>query len=150
LWRDSGPAKRRSVPSGLIHDWIGAAFIPATSLKKTLALIQDYDNHRNIYKPDVMASRLISHHGNDFKIYLRLLKKKIMTVVLDTRTLFPCARSGRPRAVVCPAATMTWRKLRVRRRAFHSVVIPVAGVHAAPLKYGSTVMLHSLSSHSGT
>jgi catechol 2,3-dioxygenase-like lactoylglutathione lyase family enzyme len=47
-------------------------------------------------------------------------------------------------------ATMTWRKLLVRRRAFHTVVIPVAGVHAAPLKYGSTVMPHSSSSHSGT
>jgi hypothetical protein len=46
--------------------------------------VQDYDNHKNIYKPDVIASKLISHHGNDFQIYLRLLKKKIMTVVLDT------------------------------------------------------------------
>ncbi len=35
---------------------------------------------------------------------------------------------------------MTWRKLLVRRRAFHAVVIPVADVHAAPRKYGSTVM----------
>ncbi len=81
FWAGQAPAK---VPNGLIHDWIGAAFIPATNLKKTLALIQDYDNHKNIYKPDVIASRLISHQGNDFKIYLRLLKKKIMTVVLDT------------------------------------------------------------------
>jgi hypothetical protein len=80
-WASQGAIK---VPNGLIHDWIGAAFIPATNLKKTLALIQDYNHHKNIYKPDVMASRLISHHGNDFKIYLRLLKKKIMTVVLDT------------------------------------------------------------------
>jgi hypothetical protein len=81
FWAGQGPAK---VPSGLIHDWIGAAFIPATNLKKTLVLIQDYDNHKNIYKPEVIASRLISRRGNDFQIYLRLLKKKIMTVVLDT------------------------------------------------------------------
>jgi hypothetical protein len=81
FWAGHGPVK---VPSGLIHDWIGAVFVPATNLKKTLALIQDYDNHKNIYKPDVIASRLISHRGNDFRISLRLLKKKIMTVVLDT------------------------------------------------------------------
>jgi hypothetical protein len=49
-----------------------------------LALIQDYDNHKNIYKREVIASRLISHHDNDFQIYLRVLKKKIITVVLDT------------------------------------------------------------------
>ena len=81
FWTGQGPVK---VPDGLIHDWIGAAFVAATTLKKTLRLIQDYDNHKNIYKPEVIASRLISHRGNDFRIFLRLLKQKIMTVVLDT------------------------------------------------------------------
>ena len=81
FWTGQGPVK---VPNGLIHDWIAAVFVPATNLKKTLRLIQDYDNHKNIYKPEVIASRLVSHRGNDFRISLRLLKKKIMTVVLDT------------------------------------------------------------------
>jgi hypothetical protein len=76
-----GPVK---APNGLIHDWIGAAFLPGTSVQETLALIQNYDNHKNIYKPEVIDSKLISRHQNDFQIYLRLLKKKIMTVVLDT------------------------------------------------------------------
>ena len=31
-----------------------------------------------------MDSRLISHHGNNFNIFLRLLKTKVITVVLDT------------------------------------------------------------------
>lgn len=81
LWSGLLPVR---VPSGLIHDWIGAVWIPATTIAKTLALVQDYDNHKNIYKPEVMDSRLISHHGNDYSIFLRLLKKKIITVVLDT------------------------------------------------------------------
>jgi hypothetical protein len=72
------------IPEGLIHDWIGAAFAPGTTVNETLALVQDYDNHKNIYKPEVIDSKLLSHHGNDFQIYLRLLKKKIITVVLDT------------------------------------------------------------------
>ena len=81
FWLGRGPVK---VPSGLIHDWIGAALIPGTTVENTLALVQDYDNHKNIYKPEVIASKLISHHDNDFQIYLRLLKKKVITVVLDT------------------------------------------------------------------
>ena len=76
-----GPVK---VPDGLIHDWVGAAYIPATSVEDVLALVQDYDNHQNIYQPEVIASKLLRHQGNDFQIYLRLLKKKIKTVVLDT------------------------------------------------------------------
>jgi hypothetical protein len=81
FWSGSGPIK---IPSGLIHDWIAAAWMPTTTIKKTLALIQDYDNHANIYGPEVIGSKLISRKGNDFEIYLRLLKKKILTVVLDT------------------------------------------------------------------
>jgi hypothetical protein len=72
------------VPHGLIHDWIGAALLPGATLDLTLALIQDYDNHKKIYRPDVIDSRLISRSGDHFKIYLRLLKKKIITVVLET------------------------------------------------------------------
>jgi hypothetical protein len=81
FWSGRGPVK---VPNGLIHDWIAAAFIPDTTVKEVLALVQDYDNHKNIYQPEVIASRLITRRGKNFQIYLRLLKKKIMTVVLDT------------------------------------------------------------------
>jgi hypothetical protein len=81
FWAGRAPVE---VPNGLIHDWIGSIFIPGATVQDTLALIQDYDNHKNIYKPEVIASRLVSHHDDDFQIYLRLLKKKIITVVLDT------------------------------------------------------------------
>ena len=72
------------VVDGLIHDWIAAAFVPDATVEQALKLVQDYNNHKSIYKPEVIASRLLNHHGDDFQIYLRLLKKKIITVVLDT------------------------------------------------------------------
>ncbi len=72
------------VPDGLVHDWIGAAFIPGVSLEKVLRLAQDYNNHKNVYRPEVVDSRLLNRNGNDFKIYMRLLKKKVITVMLDT------------------------------------------------------------------
>ena len=81
LWYGEGPAK---VPKGLIHDRIGAAFIPDSNIQELLAVMQDYDNHKNTYKPEVIDSKLISRDGNDFQVYLRFLKKKIITVVLDT------------------------------------------------------------------
>ncbi len=81
FWSGQGPVK---VPNGLIHDWIGAVFIPSTTIAKTLSLIQNYDHHKVIYAPDVLDSTLLSRRGNHFKIYLRLLKKKIITVILDT------------------------------------------------------------------
>jgi hypothetical protein len=73
FWSARGPL---TVPDGLIHDWIGAAFIPDASLEEIFALIQDDNNHKNIYKPEVIDSKLISRHGNDFQIYLRLQKRE--------------------------------------------------------------------------
>jgi hypothetical protein len=70
------------VPGGLVHDWVGSVFIPGATVERTLAMAQDYDHHKDVYKPEVIGSRLISHTGNDFHIYLRLLKKKVITVVL--------------------------------------------------------------------
>ena len=81
LWEGNGSIK---IPGGLIHDWIGAVFIPGATVAATLARIQDYDRHKILYRPEVIDSRLIAHQGNDFQIYLRVLKKKIITVVLDT------------------------------------------------------------------
>jgi hypothetical protein len=81
LWAGDGSLK---IPDGLIHDWVGAVFAPDVSLVHVLGFVQDYDNHKNIYQPEVMDSRLIRHDGDDFEIFLRLLKKKIITVVLDT------------------------------------------------------------------
>ncbi|WP_148210085.1 hypothetical protein [Candidatus Korobacter versatilis] len=72
------------VPQGLIHDWVGAAYIPRVKVSQVLRVVQDYDNHKQIYKPDVMESKLVTHAGDDFKIFLRLLKKKVISVVLDT------------------------------------------------------------------
>jgi hypothetical protein len=80
-WSGREPVR---VPRGLIHDWIGTAWGAGGTIKGTLALVQNYDNHVNIYKPEVIASKLLRRRGNDFQIYLRLLKKKILTVVLDT------------------------------------------------------------------
>lgn len=73
-----------AVPAGLIHDWVGAIFVPDRTVKQVVALVQDYANHKNIYKPEVMESAIVSRSGDRFQIYLRLLKKKIITVVLDT------------------------------------------------------------------
>jgi hypothetical protein len=81
LWAGDGPVK---VPNGLIHDWVGAALAPNVSVEQVLSLVQDYDNHKYVYYPEVMESRLVSQQGTDFKIFLRLLKKKVITVVLDT------------------------------------------------------------------
>lgn len=71
-------------PNALIHHWLGEVFVPGASLRDTIALMQDYNRHQDIYRPEVVRSRLLSRQGNDFKIYYRLRKKKVITVTLST------------------------------------------------------------------
>src|SRR5664279_4082839 len=39
LWAPDGTVQ---VSNGLIHDWIGAAFVPNATVEQALALVQDY------------------------------------------------------------------------------------------------------------
>src|SRR6266436_7375924 len=80
--RDSGNAIQ--CPGGLIHHWVGALWIPGATLSQTLALVQAYDRHVQVYSPFEVRSRILERNGDDFKVAIRYLRKKIITVVLDT------------------------------------------------------------------
>jgi len=73
-----------SVPGGLVHHWVGTAFIARTTLVRTLAFLEDYDEQYKYYAPEVPQSRLIERDGNYFRVFLRLRKTKVVTVILNT------------------------------------------------------------------
>ncbi|MDR3704029.1 MAG: hypothetical protein P4L56_30550 [Candidatus Sulfopaludibacter sp.] len=50
----------RPVPNGLIHDWIGAVFIPHASIRSLLAVLHDYDRYKDVYKPAVAESKALA------------------------------------------------------------------------------------------
>ena len=43
----------------------------------------DYDNHHNIYKAEVRRSKLLQRNGDNFKVFLQLYKKSLVTVVIN-------------------------------------------------------------------
>ena len=80
--RDKGIAIQ--CPGGLIHHWVGALWIPGATLAQTIALVQAYDRHVQVYSPFELRSQILERHGDDFKVSIRYLRKKVITVVLDT------------------------------------------------------------------
>jgi hypothetical protein len=78
LWMDETPGRARRlrrgqilvepadgrgvfhVPDGLIHHWIGAAFIPHVTLSTVGAVIHDYARYKDIFKPVVADSKLLA------------------------------------------------------------------------------------------
>ena len=71
------------IPSGLIHHWVAVIFVPGKTLSQAVAVLQDYDVHQDIYKPEVRRSQLLEHSGDDAKIYLQFYEKSIVTAVFN-------------------------------------------------------------------
>lgn len=69
---------------GIIHDWIGALFVRAMTQARVVSFLQDYDNHKNCYRPEVIDSRLVGHDGDNWRLRYRIVKRYIITVVVDT------------------------------------------------------------------
>lgn len=84
LTEPSGDQAALRLPDALIHDWIGAVFIPGATVDRVINLVQDYEHQPLVYQPEVIGSKILQHTGNDYKVLLRLKKKKVLTVVLNT------------------------------------------------------------------
>jgi len=80
--RDNG--EKIHISDGLMHHWIAVIFMPGVQLAPALAILQDYDRHALLYKPDIQRSTLLSRDGNNYKVYLRFYRKAIVTVVYNT------------------------------------------------------------------
>ncbi len=78
------PGDSSDIPDGMVHHWVGIIFIPGITLAQLLPMLQDYDRRAELYKPDVIASHLISHEGDDYKFFLHLYQKRFTTVVFNT------------------------------------------------------------------
>ena len=73
-----GQRNPKSVPSGLIHDWIGAAFIPNVRLEDVVAAARDYDHYKNFYQPNVVDSKGLGTSGNCDKYSMRVVNKEVV------------------------------------------------------------------------
>jgi hypothetical protein len=71
------------VNDGLIHHWYGAIFIPGIKIDPLIRWIQDYDQQYKYFK-EVEKSKLLSHNGDTYRIYLRLSRTKVVTVHYNT------------------------------------------------------------------
>jgi hypothetical protein len=66
----------KAVPSGLIHDWIGAAFIPNARLEDVLSAVRDYGHYKEFYKPAVVDSKSLSTAGACDQYSMLLVNKE--------------------------------------------------------------------------
>lgn len=71
------------VPKGMVHHWVGDVFVPGATLDELMGFITDYDEHER-YFDEVESSKLLSRTGDSYEIFLRLRRKKVITVHYNT------------------------------------------------------------------
>jgi hypothetical protein len=56
------------VPSGLIHHWVGAMFLPRVTLDEVNAMFNDYDHYPDFYRPRVVKVKVLKQTDDYQKI----------------------------------------------------------------------------------
>ncbi len=72
-----------SVPAGIIHHWLGIAFIPRATVEQTKSVLDDYAHHNQIYFPDVRQSKLLSRNGDNREVFLQFYSRTMVTAVFN-------------------------------------------------------------------
>lgn len=92
------------IPRGLVHHWYGSTFVSGVKVEELLAWVQDYDRHQDYFE-EVEDSRLVSRQEEVFDIFLRLRRKKVLTVHYNTDHEVTYRRLGSGRAASRSEAT---------------------------------------------
>ena len=92
-------ASPRKVHDGLIHDWIGAIFIPGVRINDVFAVVHDYSRYKDFYKPTVIESKLVGRTGEDYEFSIVGLKSVLFEkIVLEGQFESHCSQlDGRRR-----------------------------------------------------
>jgi hypothetical protein len=73
-----GEHSPKNVPHGLMHDWIGAAFIPRARISDVLEVVRDYARYKDFYGPAVIDSGRVSQTGaQEYKFSMVLLNQAL-------------------------------------------------------------------------
>ena len=72
-----GRAPKR-VPGGLIHHWIGAAFLPGRVIDDVVEVTRDYNRYKDFYAPVVVGSQVVSRSGRDDRFSMLLLNNAFL------------------------------------------------------------------------
>jgi len=80
-----GQQNPKRVPLGLIHDWVGAAFIANVTLSDVLHILRDYPRYKDLYRPAVIDSRAIATGKAADRFSMLLVNKSwFMKTAFDT------------------------------------------------------------------
>jgi hypothetical protein len=91
------------MPSARVHHWRGAILIPGVTVTRLVAQLQD--GAPPTRQEDVLASNVLERRPDWMRVYLKLQRKKIVTVVYNTEHVVTFTRYSGTRATSASSAT---------------------------------------------
>jgi hypothetical protein len=74
-----------AVASGLIHHWIGAAFIPGARIDDVIGVVRNYNRYTEFYKPSVIDAKTLSQKAAEDRYTVVMLDQAMfMRRALDS------------------------------------------------------------------
>jgi hypothetical protein len=129
LWADEAPSRRaqlrageilvtgvgehnpQKVPAGLVHHWMGAAFLPDTTMSDVLRVVRDYQHYKNYYNPTVVESKAISQTPDTDRFSTLLMNKALfLTMALESECESSYVQAG-PHTWYSIATTLRVREI---------------------------------------
>jgi len=92
-----------AVPDAMVHHWRGAVFIPGLRLDDLMQRLRS--GTPGAKQEDVLASRVLERGPDRMRVYLRLQRRKFVTVVYNTEHTVSFKRHGPTRASSASTAT---------------------------------------------
>ena len=78
--------RKIKVPAGTLHHWRGSVFIPDVDLETVLAQVRNPARQKDLQE-DVLESRILEENDDSLRLYLKLVRSKIVTVTYNTEHL---------------------------------------------------------------
>jgi hypothetical protein len=104
------------VPQGLIHDWVGAVFVPNVTLDRALSVVESYDRYDEFYKPLFSKCKVLARDGDQVQV-VRLSPTKAY-ITSNAVRVQEIANYGQPTEHVFPENRRpgyVWREVTVQR-----------------------------------
>jgi len=74
------------VPDGLIHHWVGTAFVKGATLRQVSDVARDYPGYSKVFKA-VKSSKVLSHEGDVYRVLIRIEEGELgVNAVLEVRS----------------------------------------------------------------
>lgn len=134
------------VPSGLIHDWMGAIFIPNTTLAAILTLLRDYDHYKDFYHPNAVESKSIASPDSPGKCSSGQFSDRFSMILMNKSVVARTALDGDYRASYTQVNDFRWYSTTDTTRLQEIADFDTPSRHILPQNHGSGLIwrLHSV------